>query len=233
MKAFCPIFIAALVSANPCKSYSQGFVNLNFENANVSAYSPGDHVSINDAIPGWGASFFQANPGSHPSPPFVAYDAISLGGAGISVNDTNTGFSFTPISGKFSAFLFGGAPETSVTISQSGLVPVGTQSIQMRIGNYMAVGAFTVTLNDQQIGMTQLAVFPSYTLFGGDVSAFANQTAALSITALGVTSGPGPNPVLLDNIQFSSSPIPEPDSIALSALGGLLLSWRVWKRLLP
>jgi PEP-CTERM motif len=76
--------------------------------------------------------------------------------------------------------------------------------------------------------MIPLAVFPTYTLFGGDVSQFANQTAGLSITALGVTSGPGPNPVLLDNIQFSSAPIPEPSSLALVALGGLFIGWRGW-----
>jgi PEP-CTERM motif len=234
MRLWLTIFFAALLLCQ--SSHAQGFVNLNFESAHTSGYPPHDNVQTGDAIPGWAASFFITGIGNvYPSE--IWQNAISLGGGGISINDTNTGFSFAPLAGKYSVFLFGGNyvsgeffPE-SATISQSGLVPVGSQSIQMRIGNYGGMGIFAVALNGQQISMIPLAVFPTYTLFGGNVSPFANQTAALSITALKVTSGPGPNPVLLDNIQFSSAPIPEPSALALAALGCGLFGFRHWRKI--
>ena len=228
MKSIRPILFALLVSLTRC-CCAQGFVNLNFESANVNGYSPGSSdVPINNAIPGWTASYYQSSFGNEPAS-HVWYDAISIGGAIISVNDTNTGFGFTPLQGKFSAFLFGGTSDASATISQTALVPINSQSIQLEVGNYMAIGFFTVALNGQTISMSPLATFSTYTLFGGDVSLFANQVSTLSITALGVASGPGPNPVLLDNIQFSTTAVPEPSEFALAALGTLLLGFRRWK----
>ncbi len=38
--------------------HAQGtFQNLNFESANLSGYSPGNHVPVSDALPGWSAYF--------------------------------------------------------------------------------------------------------------------------------------------------------------------------------
>jgi hypothetical protein len=86
------------------KTYSQGFMNLNFESANVSAYSPGDSfVPTNNAIPGWVASGFRTGVGNLTTS-VIWYDAISLGGPIISINDTNTGFSFTPLAGRYSVY---------------------------------------------------------------------------------------------------------------------------------
>ena len=211
---------------SPFICFSQGFVNLDFENANVSGYSPNSSsVPTDAAFPGWTTVYYQPGFGDQPVSQ-VAYDAISIGGAIISVNDTNTGFGFVPLEGQFSAFLFGGSSDVSSAISQTGLVPASAKSIRMEIGNYMAIGSFSVSLNGQMVEMVPLGTFSTYTLYGGDILPFVNQVATLSITAAGVTSGPGPNPVLLDDIQFSSSPVPEPSAFALSTLGGLLLAWR-------
>ena len=71
--------------------------------------------------------------------------------------------------------------------------------------------------------MVPLASFPAYTLFGGDVTSFENQTATLEITAPGVSTGALGNPILLDAITFSSQSIPEPTETSLLALGTLVL----------
>lgn len=223
------LVLFALLAGLPRVQYAQGFVNLNFESANVSSYSPGSStVPTAVAFPGWTASYYQPGFGNQPVSQ-VWYDAISIGGGIISINDTNTDFGFVPLQGEFSAYLFGGTLDVSAIISQSGLVPVNSQSIQIEIGNYMAIGSFIVALNGNMIDMIPLATFSTYTLFVGDVSPYANQVATLSITALGVTSGPGPNPVLLDNIQFSTTAVPEPSMFAFAALGGLLLGLRHWR----
>ncbi len=65
---------------------------------------------------------------------------------------------------------------------------------------------------------------PNFTVWTADISAYAGQYGQLSFTAPWQSSG------LLDNIQFSSAPIPEPNGLALAALGGLLLGLRRWKK---
>jgi hypothetical protein len=88
-----------------------------------------------------------------------------------------------------------------------------------------------ITLGGQRVSMEPLQplqTFPSYTLYGGDVSSFAGQVAALSITepppAYGLIP---PSFVFLDDIRFVT--IPEPSFIALFALGALLIGSRVQK----
>ncbi len=216
-------------------AHSQGFVNLNFESAQIpNGTSQGSLISTNSGIPGWTASSFQPQSGTQEVSQ-VFYDVISLGGAEISINDTNTSASFVPLQGRFSVFLFGGSFQQSVTISQRGLVPNGSQSLQMQIstdGYVRPIGQFVVALNGEAISMVPLATFPTYTLYGGDASSFENQLATLDITASAVQSGPGPNPILLDGIVFSSQAIPEPGTLCLLVLGTLILGFR-WKRSHP
>lgn len=194
--------------------FSQGFVNLDFESAMVSGYSPQSTISGTLAFPGWTLAGNQA-----------FYDGISLGGALVSVNDINTGNGFSPLDGNFSAFLFGGIFNTPVSISQTALVPVGTTTIELWQGTFMGLGSFQLSLNGQIISMTTISSQSGYVLRAGDISAFAGSSATLQITALGVPTGPGPNPVLLDNIQFSSNPIPEPGTVSLLVIGLMGLLW--------
>jgi hypothetical protein len=65
-----------------------------------------------------------------------------------------------------------------------------------------------------------LGITPAYNIYGGDISAYANQVGELLFQEGG----------LLDAVQFSSLPIPEPSTFGLSALGALLLGWRVLGR---
>jgi hypothetical protein len=101
--------------------FAQGFVNLNFDSANLSGYSRLDFVPITNALPGWTA--YPAYPDGT-----IVYDGISTGGAGISIVDTNVALGsgpapgFYPFQGRYSVCLFG-ANGVSETISQTGMVP--------------------------------------------------------------------------------------------------------------
>lgn len=202
------------------------FQNLDFELANVAGYSPGATVPIGSALPEWQALYASASSSGVLNT--VEYDILSLGGAALSINDAGTGPGFTPLEGNFSAFLFGGDDigQSSITISQSGLVPSDSLSIQMlvrRIPGGQHNGPFVVRMNGQQISMLALESFPTYVLYGGDISSFAGQVATLSITALPVAFAP--NMVCVDDILFSPVSVPEPSVLGLVCIGLLGLGW--------
>jgi hypothetical protein len=207
---------------------AQGFVNLNFESANLSGYSPGnENVPVTAALPGWTSSLYYPGSGTIVPSTYAAYDIISAGGALVSINDVNTGNGFVPLQGTYSAMLFGGGGNNlnlaSASLSQTAVVPAGTESLQMQIGNYG--DSFVVTLGGQTINMVPLAVYPTYTEYGGDVSTFAGLREALSITEP-APAGTPPSILELDNIQFLTSPVPEPGTLALLVAGAALLGLR-------
>jgi hypothetical protein len=98
-------------------------------------------------------------------------------------------------------------------------VPAGTESIQFEAQPSLAAvaGSLTVALGGQTIPIFNL----SGDLFGGNISTFAGQTEQLTISALEGAA----NNWTIDNIQFSSLPVPEPSVLALGALGALLFSF--------
>jgi hypothetical protein len=202
----------------------QSFVNLNFELANVSGYSVGSTVPVTNAFPGWAASYTSTVIGTPVEVSNVWYDGLSLGGAVISINDTNTPFapSFRPIDGRYSAFLFGGGPPSvggplnlfySATLSQTGLVPNGTASLLVKAEFALNNTAFIVSVNGQTISM--LSQGDSYR---GDISSFAGQTVTLSLTEPAPPVGVPPSLVILDDIRFSTNPVPEPSTWSLMVI---------------
>jgi hypothetical protein len=199
---------------------AQGFVNLNFENASLNGYSPGAfNVPTNNAIPGWFAYFGASSLTS------ISYNGLSLGGANVSIIDTNNSGGLLPLRGKYSVLLQGssfGAP-TAAAVGQTGQIPINTLSLLFY--QSLTIYGLQVTFNGQAIPLFQTGATTNYAIMGGDISAFAGQTGQLLFSAL-----PNLGNALLDNIQFSSSPIPEPSSLALVALGGLWLGFRRWKR---
>jgi len=208
--------------------HAQGtFQNLDFESAGIPVgYPPGsDNVPISAALPGWNGLY-----GNIPTSQ-VWYDGISTGGAVISVIDAQAP-AFAPLQSTYSAFLFGG-PYMSPTlvsagISQIGVVPAGTQSLFF--DGYVTGAPFVVTLGGQTITMSPLESFPNsgseppYTLYGGNIPlTFAGQSEILSFTEPPAT-GVQPSMFELDNIAFSPQSVPEPNPLALTGFGALLLA---------
>ena len=147
--------------------------------ANVSGYPVGSmNVPVSGApLPGWNAyNIFNTQTGQVS---VVSHDEISGGGAVISVIDASAGFGFNPIQGTYSALLFSGGPNMS-SISQSGTVPSGTESLEADI-SWSGVAPI-VAVNGQVISMVPLAVFSNYTVYGGDISSFAGLPATLAFT---------------------------------------------------
>ena len=223
------LFTVGFIFAAMVQLRAQGFVNLNFEQANVSGYSRLDYVPVTAALPGWSATASYVG-GTYAAA--IVYDGISTGGTAISVVDTNVSMGsvlatgFFPFQGRYGVILFG-ANTVSETISQTGLVPTGTAALLFDARASSAT--FSVTLGGQTVNVIPLQTFSNYTLYGADISAFAGQSETLSFTEppapVGQLGG-DPNIFELDNIQFSSSPVPEPSALALGALGALLFVFR-------
>ena len=196
------------------------FINLDFERANLSAYGAGPAVvPATNGIPSW-------TPVSILGTDRVLYNDVFLGAAGVSVFGIDGPFSV--IDGAFSVQLYGGGgTPTGASISQTSLVPVDANSILFKAqGTGSLGGPLLVSLGGENVPFSVISTTPDYTAYGGDVSAFAGQTAQLTFTA-----PPGVNNYwTLDDIQFSSSSIPEPSSFSLSAIGALLLGWRALRR---
>ena len=94
---------------------------------------------------------------------------------------------------------------------QTGLIPLSAESII-----YWG-GALQATFDNQPLTFNAIGSGSGYTIWQADISAYAGQTRQLEFTAPWQTQG------LLDNIQFSANPVPEPGGLALGVLGGLCL----------
>ncbi|HEU5071590.1 MAG TPA: PEP-CTERM sorting domain-containing protein [Verrucomicrobiae bacterium] len=202
-------------------SLAQGFVNLDFESVIPPLVpSPGGFVPASNALPGWTA-YLGGNPQTG-----VYYNSFALDAAAVILEDPASGFSI--IQGSYSVYLQSatiGVPSgssLSAGIGQTGMIPSDAMSVFFVAG----FGVPQVTFAGQEIQVTALGASSGYTLYGGDVSMFANQTGELlfSVTRQGSTR----QQVLLDNIYFSPSAVPEPSALSLLALGLLGLGWRQW-----
>ena len=192
------------------------FVNLNFEHPLLPLVEtpPGSGlVPITNALPGWTAYTYSTTPDYR-----VYYNSITLGSG--SIDFLGPGSGYPSLEGSYFVRIqisFDGL--TIPALAQVGMVPSTAQSIRFYAHSYITPPI--VDFGGQQIPVVILGGSSStYYIWGGDISAFAGQAGELRF--LGDYS--------LDNIVFSNLPIPEPSVFGLSALGGLLLGWRVMGR---
>ena len=198
--------------------FSQSFVNLDFENATFvsdpsSSYYP-SQVYASNAIPGWTAYV-----AGTPLTDVFSNNAYLTGGC---VTLVGTNWGFAPMQGQYFVALFGNhywIYTNTAGIGQTGQIPLTAQSL-IFWGN---VGLGDVSFNGQTLSLAVIGSTNSYNIYGANISAFAGQTGQLLFT-----TGIGAND-MIDNIQFSSTPVPEPGALGLFALGGVLLGLRSWK----
>jgi len=207
------------------------FQNLNFESAIVPIVPANQPTTVpfSDAFPAW-TGYLGTNQAS-----LAGYNGISVGAYEISLVDTHTSFyGNRVISGTFTAVLQAGNANPPLqygpaAIGQTGIVPATALSLRFFASG--SAGDLVVSLNGQSVPFIPLSSGPNYVEYGADVSGFAGLPAELRFTEQPIS-----NPfatLFLDNIQFSTSVIPEPCVLTLSALGTMLLAWRFLRRTSP
>jgi len=215
-----PIHIlAVVVLASSDLARAQGtFKNLNFELANPGSITFSSSLPVSSALPYWTVTIGGVQQTD------VGYNAFSTGSPFVSL----IGPGYGPIDGDYSVLLTGSFPG-SAAISQTGVIPAGTQSLLFE-AEPVAVsftGPLEVQVGTQSVPITEVGTGPNYTLYGANISAWANDTEQLTFSALQDTTTL--NNWELDDISFSTNaPTPEPSIVALTAIGGLLFGARKW-----
>lgn len=210
------LFAATLILAIHSSS-AQGFVNLNFENANLSNDAPPfGFLPWSEAVPGWnhgdGAStdtVYHGNVHVGISPWYLLVDGQST------IDDW---LGFTSLDGRFAIAMKNGnassldpqSPWVNSFLSQNGMIPIGTQSLTL-----FASGSLGIQWNGNSLDVVALGG----NLYGADVSALAGTTGELKVVNLGTDQL---DILTIDNIQFSSSVVPEPTTIAMIACGAFV-----------
>jgi hypothetical protein len=205
--------------------FAQGFVNLNFETASINTITNPGGNSYTALVNGWAANTANYVNGD---PTTLPFNNAALDAPAVNLEGTNNTAGPSAIQGNYSIFLQGGTQTyadffpghtNGASIGQSGQIPLTAQSITYW-GN-----ALQVTFNGQMLSFNAIGSGANYTVYGADISAYAGQTGALVFTTPWLSAG------LLDNIQFSSSPVPEPGGLTLVVTGALLFGFRRWRGL--
>ncbi len=205
-------FVAALLVIVNQAGLSQGsFVNLDFEHPVLPLITiGGNRVAIENGLPGW-TGYLGGIPVD-----WAFHDTVSIGGAAISLHDLDS--NRLPLDGSYSVLIqpSTAGPLTIPAIAQSGLIPQDAMSL-----TFFASPAyrFETTFAGMNIPLFEIGATDRYVILAGDLSQFAGQMGELRFQGSG----------FLDNIQFSSQPIPEPGTLALFGLGGLLAGFARWQ----
>jgi hypothetical protein len=162
--------------------------------------------------------------------PDVDYNRLSFGSADVGILGNDYKYA-TTIPGHYTAFLLAGTyglPLVSAAIAQTGQIPPDAMSLLFVANGSPANDNWNVTIGGQTIPVTQLSqASPGYYLFGANISQFAGQTEELRFTA---NVGIGLGSLFFGEIQFSSSPVPEPSSAGLLLFGSILCGRFIWRR---
>ena len=197
--------------------FGQGFVNMDFETASVTATPPGQGGGVVDpalAFPGWSVGG---------SGTFVFYNGLSVGAPAVSLigPDFPNGTGFTPLQGSYSVlFAYFNIAGPAPTLSQTGMIPADANSISFLVGANWTDAAVSID------GIPIPLVSVTGGRVAGDVSAFAGSVALLTFST--ATGSPNaPDLLYFDDVQFSPSSVPEPSVLSIFISGTFVICYRV------
>ena len=215
-------------------AHAQAFQNLNFESANLPPATPEqgpNYVSIGSALPDWTGYIGTVQQTQ------VEYNFTTLGTASVGLlgpdwgqAQSETGYGI--LDGSYTAILQTGLYTSeygvNASIAQNGTIPGNAQSLQFEAADETSALSVSFAGNNLTMSAWSTGLFPSglsYTVYAVDIGPYAGQTGQLEFTE--VFDGYYPS-VELDDIRFSTTPVPEPGIVALTAMGGLLFGARKW-----
>ena len=206
------IGLAAVSLMLSLPAFGQGFVNLTFEQATIAPTPVGGWTYPADpsqCFPGWTVGYG-----------VVMYNDLSLGSpATVLMGPSFPNFvNYTPLQGSYSVLLqYFGYAGPAPSLSQTGLLPASAQSVSILVASGTSSTAAVVTMNGVSIPLFA----ESGSRLAGDISAFAGTSAQLTIST--PSSGGW---LYFDDVQFSSSSVPEPRALSLLMPSILVLCCR-------
>lgn len=217
----------AVASAALLRSASgQGFANLNFEQSIITSSSPSGYgFDIGTAnVPGW-TEYYGWGDANYSGGASLAYNNPTLDAPGVALVDRANWY--PAVEGSYSILLQGGTisgghaygATNGAALGQTGRIPSTAHTISFWASTSYNSG-LQVTFNDQILSLVDISNSLNYAIWGADISSYSGQTGELRFTAtypFGVS--------IIDNIQFSPVPIPEPSFLGLLVLVGLALCW--------
>lgn len=222
---YCIVTVSALVLLWPSHNiYSQStFQNLNFEEANpVSAGEEGNPSAVTaaSAFPGW--SVYAGNT----QLTVVNYNDPDLGSTTVGLVGPSS-LVFPAIDGNYSVLLQGGLTASGASISQTGFISAGVQTLFFEGEPQFSSDTLNLLIGNQNVPFTALGMGVNYTLYAANISTWAGTTEQLTFSAPGVNDN-----WVIDDISFSSAAVPEPSVIVLSGIGGLICAMlqRLWSK---
>jgi len=215
-------FLSAFVGA-AFTTQGQPFLNLDFESTGSPNIAPDSiWLSWSLAAPAWthpqgGDSLFVY----HHTPP-----STSIAQFYFLVDETSTQWS--PLEGNRSLALVSGhydrnnenSPWVQAYIEQQAMVPEDAVSFRL-----LGTGSVCLSLDSQELPLSNLGGGS----FGADISQFAGQVVTLRVASQSTTIQ---DPVIVDKMEFSSQPIPEPGSLSILGVGlvALFIRARIARR---
>ena len=215
--------VAAVLSSAAMSASAQSFVDLDFDEARLSASAPAT-LPWDEAAPGW----------SHSDGDSTGYVYNNFSHAGYSQYYVLEPAPFGPASGLYGFGMRSGTfheqePRgdfVQAFLSQTGRLGATVTSVSLLTNSVF----FGLSLNGQGIDMQPVGLDPASPTYAedvlsyvgewtGDVSAFAGQVVELKITDL--LPPTDFSPLNIDEIRFL--PVPEPSAAALFGLGLLIV----------
>ncbi len=204
------------------------FQNLDFEQArNIPVFDPQGHpwvMPATDALPDWTCYVGTNQLG------IVAYNDLALDSAFVSLLPSYS--PYVPVGftrGQYSVelqsgYLGGGTSPTfgPASIAQTGQIALTDRSIFFR--GPLDVSGISVSFAGSSIPLILWAQQDVYNTYAGDVSGFAGQSGELRFTSAHHLGA------YIDDIRFSSTPVPEPNSLFVLGLGVIVLAWHRQQR---
>jgi hypothetical protein len=134
-----------------------------------------------------------------------------------------------PLDGNYSVLLEGN-PIDSASISQTGWIPSGAQSLLFDAEP--GLGPLSITVGNDSLTLFPVRAETGFEIYGANISAWAGQKEQLTFTASAYSISL--NDWEIDDISFSPYPItvtPEPDTFVLMGIGGALFAG--YRRFVP
>ena len=210
------------VLALPCmaswQAFPQGtFINMDFEHPILPLVPEFNKVPTSAAIPGWSA--FNTASGADR----VYYNDRAIESASVSLYDVSSTM-YQPLAGTYSVLLLPSrsGPQWGGAVGQTGQVPASANSVFFLTS---LSGSLDVSFGGQSLYEVPIRTYATYRVVAADISPFAGQLGELKFSA----SFPGGGG-LLDNISFSTQVVPEPGTLALLSLGGIVFGIAVLRK---